>query len=488
MDKKIEPFLADTESVHADSWTSQVDQVDDVLLERFERAIHKQTALYQHSELAEIAREYDPIDLAKASIRLPVSARLVLYRNIPDIDAKTSFILNATSPTRQAIFRGTRNEEICEMLELMPADEAVDVIEDLPIRRLKHIFENLEEEKAHKILALRQHQPQTAGRLMSNEFFAFSLNRTVGEVVEHIRDHPGIEFTHWIFIIGDDMELLGFVPSRNLIVNPHHYPLRALMQPIVHRIDPEVDRDEVVELFERYRLPALPVVDDEHRLLGVISQDDVVSMMEEIADETIASIGGTAESLAEDEPTIKRYASRAPWLFVTLLAGLTTATGISLFQGYSWALAVPFFVPLINGMSGNVGIQCSTVLIRRMALGTVLPRRISTILFKELRIGLLIGISFGIMCGIAAFSLNYFGVHYTAVDPLLIGTMVGAGVFGTCLIATVVGTLSPLLFDRIGIDPAVASGPIVAACNDVLATYLFMTVAWSIAKLFEILF
>jgi len=358
MDKKVDTsssmFLGDGEpiSFHADSWTSQI---DDALLERFEKAIHKQTAFYQHSELAAIAREYDPIDLAKASIRLPASARLVLYRNIPDIEAKTAFILNSTSPTRQSVFRGTRNEEICLLLEQMPADEAVAVIEDLPLRRLKHIFESLEEQKAHRILALHQHQPHTAGRLMTNEFFAFSLNRTVGQAVGYIRENPGIEFTQWIFIVSDEMELLGFVPSRNLLVNTPEIPLRALMQPVVHRIEPETPRDDIVELFERYRLPVLPVVDEEHRLLGVVTQDDVVSMMEEIADETIASIGGTLESLTEDEPSIKRFCSRAPWLLVTLIAGLTTATGISLFQGYHWALAVPFFVPLIAGMSGNVG-------------------------------------------------------------------------------------------------------------------------------------
>lgn len=491
MDKKVDTsssmFLGDGEpiSFHADSWTSQI---DDALLERFEKAIHKQTAFYQHSELAAIAREYDPIDLAKASIRLPASARLVLYRNIPDIEAKTAFILNSTSPTRQSVFRGTRNEEICLLLEQMPADEAVAVIEDLPLRRLKHIFESLEEQKAHRILALHQHQPHTAGRLMTNEFFAFSLNRTVGQAVGYIRENPGIEFTQWIFIVSDEMELLGFVPSRNLLVNTPEIPLRALMQPVVHRIEPETPRDDIVELFERYRLPVLPVVDEEHRLLGVVTQDDVVSMMEEIADETIASIGGTLESLTEDEPSIKRFCSRAPWLLVTLIAGLTTATGISLFQGYHWALAVPFFVPLIAGMSGNVGIQCSTVLVRRMATGTVLPRKFSTILFRELRIGLLIGISFGIMCGTAVYLLNHFGIQHMTVDPFLIGTMVSVGVLGTCLTATIVGTLSPLFFDRIGIDPAVASGPIVAACNDVMATYMFLCLAWSVAKLFEVMF
>jgi len=465
---------------------ARANPVEDLLLEKLERAIHKQTALYQYEELAEIAQEHDPIDLAKAATALPPSARFILYRNLPDNDAKVSFILNATSPTRQAVFRAIRNQEICSLLELMPADEAVDIIDELPVRRLKDIFERLSPQKAHHILELKKHKPQTAGRLMSNEFFAFSLASTVESVTDYIREHPGIEFTYWVFVLGEDGELLGVVPSRNLLVNPTHFPLRAIMQPVVHRVDPETSRDDVVELFERYRLAALPVVDEDQKLLGVIAQDDVVSMMEEIADETVAYIGGTAESLSEEQPTFKRYCSRAPWLVVTLMAGLTTATGFSIFQSEPWFLAVPFFVPLIAGMSGNVGIQCSTVLVRRMATGMFFSRRIGRLVLRELKIGVLIGVSFGLICGFAAYMLNLSGIQQTGVDPIVIGSMVSAGIMGACITATMLGTFSPIFFDRVGIDPAIASGPIVAACNDVMASYMFFFLAWAVAHLFAV--
>ena len=228
------------------------------------------------------------------------------------------------------------------------------------------------------------------------------------------------------------------------------------------------------------------VVDMEERLLGVITQGDVVEMMEEMADETIANIGGTAERITDDEPTWRRFLARAPWLVVTLFAGMITAMGFSFFQSEAWFLAVPFFVPLITGMSGNVGIQCSTVLVRSMATGEITPGSVRRAITRELKIGVVIGAFFGVVCGVAAYSLNHAGLARAFVDPFLVGTMVSAGVFGACFTASVLGTCSPIFFSRFRIDPAVASGPIVTAFNDVIATYMYFFVAWIVATLFTI--
>jgi magnesium transporter len=454
---------------------------DDILLEKVEHAIHKQTALYQHSDLIKIAHEHDPIDLAKASTRLPIGARLFIFKSLPDVDAKASFLMHATSPTRVALFRSILDEELRHLIERMPPDEAVSVLEDLPYRRVRKVLEMLDEKKARKIAALQQHRRHTAGRLMTNEFFAFQSDTTVGRVAERIRDNPGIELTFCVFVLDDDLELLGFVPDRNIIVNKPDVPLKQLLRPIIHQVSPETPREEVVDLFERYRLVVLPVVNQEGKLIGVINQDDVVEVMEDIADETIANIGGTAESVGGDEPTWKRFVSRAPWLLVTLFAGLVTATGISYFHNQPWFLVVPFFVPLITGMSGNVGIQCSTVLIRSMAMGELSSSSVGTAVKRELRIGVLVGVSFGILCGLAAYILNVFGLQKMHVDPVFVGIVVSSGVCGACFSATILGTLSPLFFARFGIDPAIASGPIVTACNDVLATYMYFFVAWLVA-------
>lgn len=470
------------------SWLdSKTSQLDDALLNKLEIAVHKQTAQIQHHDLVKIALEYDPIDLAHALPKIPPSARLVLYKCFDDIKAKSLFLINASSSPRISIMRVLPDDEIKLLIEHMPADDAVEVLDDLPRHRVRRILEMIDPIKKQKILALLRHGRYTAGRLMTNEFFAFHFNAKVGDVIACIRDNPGTDLATSVFVMNDDNELIGLVPERNLIVNAASVQLRTLMRPILHKVTAETSREEMVELFERYHLHVLPVVNEKGQLLGIITSDDVIEVLEEMSNETIANIGGTAEEVGTGETTLRRYLSRAPWLIVTLFAGLITSAGLSFFHGYEWFLIVPFFVPLITGMSGNVGIQCSTVLVRSMATGEISAGTKRSVIFREFRIGSLIGISFGILCGVVVYALNSLGFQYIHTDPLLVGIVVASGILGACLTATVLGTLSPLFFARCGIDPAIASGPIVTACNDVLSTYMYFFVTWVVSKAFHVI-
>ncbi len=456
---------------------SPTSQINDLLDQKLEAAFHMQTSQVILHDLAKIAIEHDPIDLAYAVTRLPISVRHVVFDNLPDLEAKVTFIINVSTNSRIAIFRQTSDAEIVKLVDKMPPDDAVGVLEDLSDRRCRRVLDIVEPAKAKRIRELLRHGLDTAGRLMTNEFFAFPMQTTIRQVAKQIRDNPGIELTHSIFVVNDDDELVGIVPSRNLIVNPKDLPIRQVMRPILHKIAPDAPRDEVVDLIERYNLPILPVVDQNKKLLGIITNEDIVEVMEDIADETIASIGGTAEAVEEDDPIWRRFILRAPWLLVTLCAGLVTATGLAHFHGTPWFAVVPFFVPLITGMSGNVGIQCSTLFVRGIATGEVSSGRKREMVIREICIGSLIGVIFGLLCGVVVFGLNRLGAHQVGNDPLVVGVIVSCGVFGACMTATLLGSLSPLFFARVGVDPAVASGPIVTACNDVLSTFMYFLVA-----------
>lgn len=487
----MEPKNHDEENIPADiaPSTSPLDfktsQIEDVLNEKLEHAFHHHTFQVTLHDVAKIASEHEPIDLAHVVTRLPPSARIVVYDNLPDLNAKIIFMINTGSGTRSAIFKQLDDPEIKKLIEGMPPDEAVWVLDDISDRRLKRVLEILDPKKASRIRELQQHDRHSAGRLMTNEFFAFSMNTTIGEVASQVRDNPGIELTGRIFVLNDEGELIGFVPERNLIINPHYLPIRQVMRPILHKVTPTTSRDEVVDVIERYNIPALPVVDETDNLVGVITYEDAVEAMKDIADETIANIAGTGEDYGEHEELFKRFFWRAPWLLVTLCGGLFTAAAMTYFNDRSWFIIVPFFVPLIAGMSGNVGIQCSTLLVRGMSTGTLSSGSISAAIRKEFMIGLLIGSSFGITCGLAVYLLNYFGFHHLSIDPIAIGTTVGFGVLGACMVATILGTCSPLFFARFRIDPAVASGPIVTAFNDVLSTLMFFFVARTVYYFFS---
>lgn len=478
---ELEEGLFATSSSPLDSRTSQL---NDLLNEKLEAAFHKQTSQVIVHDLAKIAIEHDPIDLAYAVTRLPSSVRYVVYENLPDLEAKMIFMVNVSSNSRIAIFRHISDDEIVKLVDKMAPDDAVNVLEDLSERRCRRVLDLVEPAKRERIRELLKHGRDTAGRLMTNEFFAFPMETTIRQVASEIRDNPGIELTHSIFVLNQDDELVGIVPSRNLIVNPKDLPIRQVMRPVLHKIGPDATRDEVVDLVERYKVPTLPVVDSMNRLLGVITNEDIVEVMEDITDKTIASIGGTAEAVAEDDPIIRRFLWRAPWLLVTLCGGLVTATGLAHFNHAPWFAVVPYFLPLIMGMSGNVGIQCSTLFVRGIATGQISSGTTREMVLREVAIGTLIGVIFGILCGIVVYLLNRLGAHHVGNDPLIVGVIVCCGVFGACLTATLLGSLSPLFFARVGVDPAVASGPIVTACNDVLSTFMYFLVAKLVFMLF----
>lgn len=464
---------------------SKTTQLDDVLNDKLERAFHKQTSQVFLHNVAKIASEHDPIDLAYAVTRLPPHARVVVYENLPDRNAKIIFMINTGSTTRTAIFREIDDDEIKKLIEHMPPDEAVWMLDDLSDRRLKRVLELLEPKKSQRIKELQAHDRHSAGRLMTNEFFSFNLNTTIGEVAATIRQNPGIDLTRRVFVLNNDGELIGYVPARNLIVNSKDLPIRQVMQPVLHSVTPDTYRDEVVDMVVRYKDSALPVVDpvNDH-LLGVITYEDVVEAMEDIADETIATFAGTAEDVGEREPNYKRFIWRAPWLIVTLCAGLVSSTAMHTLSDKVWFTLLPFFVPLITGMSGNVGLQCSAVLVRGISTGEFSLRSVKEAIGREMGIGLIIATAFGLFCGLSVYLLMQIGVHHAEENPLRIAVTIALGLFSACMNATTLGAFLPFFFARWGIDPAIASGPIVTAFNDVLSTFIFFLVSWIIYSLF----
>lgn len=457
---------------------SRTSHLDDILNQKLEEALHKATSLINFHDITKIASEYDPIDLAYAVPRLPLSARYLVFDNLPDLQSKIIFMTNTDSVSRSAIFRAMNDREIKRLIDTMPLDEAVEVLDDLSDRRLRRVLDLLEHKKAQRIRDLLSQDRTSATRLMSNEFFIFPLQSTIQEVASAIRDFPGVELHRSIFVSNDFGQLIGYVPTRNLLVNPPETTIRQIMRPILHKIRPDASRDEVVDLVERYKIPSLPVVDENDMLIGVIHYEVVVEAIEDIADKTIANMAGTTEEVGEEISLFHRVLARAPWLFVTLSVGVITSLTMSHFRGEIWFAVVPLFVTLITGMSGNVGLQCSTVLVRGMSTGELSIGSRGEAIRKELLIGLTIGLGFGLLSA----GLIYVSTLFHPIGPSSLGVAitVGCGVLGACLTATGLGVLFPFIFARLGVDPAIASGPLVTACNDLASTLVYFFIAWTL--------
>lgn len=465
---------------------SRASQLDDVLNEKLDQAFHRQTSQVVIDEVAKVASEYSPIDLAHAVTRLPPGSRFIVYENLPDFDAQMTFIIETDSTTRAAVLRHLDLEEIKLLIEKLPLDEAVWVLDDMSVRRRRGALALLDDSKIRAINELEKHDRNSAARLMTNEFFTFTMDVTIGEVSQVIRNNPGIDLTRRVFVTDNSGELQGYVPARNLIVNSHDLPLRQVMKPVAYKVSPDASREEVVDIVERYKIPVLPVVDQYDFLEGVITYEDVVEAMEDIADETIARIAGTDEEMEPHDPIFKKFLSRAPWLLVTLCAGMINVANMSYFEHIEgpWFVFVFFFVPLITGMSGNVGLQCSTILVRNIATGDLSRAGLRFAVGKEVLTGAFIGVAFGICSGVFVFLADSLGLYHIGLAPLPVAVIVAAGLLGACLTATTLGVASPTLFSKIGIDPAVASGPIVTAFNDVLSTIMYFIIARTISYLF----
>lgn len=459
------------------------DELNDILDEELDRVFQDPAHSLAIHEVSRITKDFDPIDLAHAVTRLPLKARWIIYDNLPDIHSKIIFITHTGANTRSAILRQLSDEEIKNLIDEMPSNEAVTVLEDLAERRIKRVLDNLDSKKAKRIKELQSHGHLTAGRLMTNEFFAFPVTATIAQVRDHIRNNPGIDLTSRIFVLDETGELIGYVPDRSLIVNNAQTPIRQIMGPIQHKVLPDTPRDEVIDIVERYSIFALPVVDQRDRLLGVVAYEEVVEAMRDAADQTIANFAGTAEDISEDQPTWNRILLRCPWLLVTLCAGITTSTIMTNFKGEFWFELAPYFVPLIAMMSGNVGIQCSTILVRLMSQGDLSTESKKEAMRNELIIGSSLGLIFAFFGSILIYFLTQLGIYNVSIDASTLTLMVSLGIFVACCGAAVLGTFSPILFDKINIDPAVASGPIVAAFNDLMSTSLFIIVAYTVYQL-----
>lgn len=456
--------------------------LDDVLRKKWEDAVDKRTLQADMHDIAKLALEHSAVDLAYSASHIPPHIRLSLYENLPGRSAKIAFMTNADKTTRLTILREAPKKELSKLFEKMPADEATWVLDDLPSERFQEIMALLQKKKSEAIINMRKCSKRTAGRLMTDEFFSFEMEQTIGDAASVIRDAPHIDFTKGIYLVDPAGELQGYVPPRAMIVNPSNTPLKQVMKPIMHKVSVDASRQEVIDVVERYKIASLAVVDDLGLLIGVITSEDIVEALEDLADETMATIAGTAETPAVDQTIFQRFLARSPWLLVTLLSGFLNV-GMMSSSGKHFAdsfMFIFFFVPLVTGLSGNIGIQCSTVLVRSFALGSFSSMSRFDALLKELFSGLFSGLIFGIFCGISIFCFESFFGSGFGPSPFAISTVVSAGLMGACFAGTFLGVFSPIFFLKVGVDPAISSGPIITAFNDFISMTIYFFIAWGL--------
>jgi len=371
---------------------------------------------------------------------------------------------------REEILEELPPQTVAEGVRELDSDDAVTILEDLPKEEQAEILEQLPPVERSALRRSLDYPEDSAGRRMQDEFIAVGPDWTVGQTIDYMRETVDLPERFWeIYVVDADRKLAGVVALDRLLRTKRPVPIKDLFEEDLHPVDATDEQEEVARLFERYDLVSAPVVDDDNRLVGVITFDDIVDVIEEEAEEDIKALGGVSgeEELSDSVWTTAR--SRLPWLLANLMTALISAWVISNFEGaIGKMVALAVLMPIVASMGGNAGTQTMTVTVRALATRELSSANTLRIIRRELFVGLINGIVFATIIGaVAAFTFNITDLWL--VIGLAMVTVLTAAALG--------GILIPLVLTRLGVDPAVSSGPFVTTVTDVVGFLSFLGIA-----------
>ena len=363
-------------------------------------------------------------------------------------------------------------DQIARLIQNASTNEQSYILGALENNQAQSVIDKLKIEEKEEIEEIMAYPDDSAGVIMATDVFTLHKNTTCREALKTLQDHKDAEMVFYIYITDDDSSLVGVASLRALATTPSNTLLKDIMVKKVHKVSPETDQEEVAQLVAQYNYLAVPVVDSDNILLGIVTVDDVVDVIREEATEDFLQMAGAGkdrEILLKSSWENARI--RIPWLLASWVGGIIASYVIGNFENMLENIIVlASFIPIIIGMGGNVGTQSSTIVVRGMATGRITIGNELTVILKELKVGLLLGVLYGLMLGIFA------GFRFIDTNPM-IGAVVGLSICSSMLIATGVGTLTPLVLRKLDIDPAIATGPFVTTSIDILGVILYFLIA-----------
>ena len=423
--------------------------------------------------VARILQRIDDVQIAQQLDNAPPADQDRVLQML-SVERRASVFAQLRMETAAELVRRLAPEEVAVMLEDLEADDVADILGRVEEARLRQILTRLEPREADEVEQLLGYDENTAGGIMSLDFIRVYDSVTVAEAVrtvQEVGDPPLHAF--FVYVIDEDERLVGAVSLRMLLIGGRDQPIREVMEPELVYIDREADQEEVADIAARYDLIVIPVVDDQRRLVGVVTIDDIVDVIREEATEDILKMAGAGEELFETRSFWTSLRNRMPWLLAAAVGGLLVAMALS---GFELALAtVPIlalFMPVIAGMGGNVGTQSSTIVVRGLAVGYVESASLGRLVVREMGLGMMLGAIYGLLIAVIA---PFIGS--SVEDPFALGAVLILGMMGSMTIAAAVGTSIPLLMNRFKIDPAVSTGPFVTTAVDILGLMFYFWLA-----------
>jgi magnesium transporter len=414
------------------------------------------------------AREFEPADLADVLAALDDRDRLTVVQALPPELSGQALVEMPEASLAEGTLTALAPERAAEIVEGLEDDDAADILGDLPRADQERILSTLEHRADVKRL-LRYGQ-KTAGGRMTTHVVTVRDTATVGEALEDIRRQAEtVSEFYQVFVLDREGRLVGVLPFKDLVISRPERKVREFMAPADVSVRPEADQEEVARLLGRYNLPSLPVVDDRGRLLGRITFDDVIDVVEDESTEDLLRFGGVSAGEALAATWREAVRSRLPWLYLNLLTAFLAGGVVYLFQGtVQRTVALAVWMPIIAGMGGNAGTQALAVTVRRLALGLIPTHLFLRVVGKEVAVGIVNGLAIGAVVWLVAVAMG---------DQGRLGLVVFLAMAGNLLVAGFAGGFIPVVLERYRIDPAIASSIFVTTFTDVCGFLLLLGLA-----------
>lgn len=416
----------------------------------------------------ELFKELHAYDQAQYFFSEGRETRLKLYTYLSP-DEMAELFENVEDEERETYISEMEPSYAADMLGEMYADDAVDVLNELEADQVASYLTLMEDESSKEIRELLHYEEETAGSIMTTEFVAIREYETVAEAMKILKEEaPEAETIYYVFVVDEQKQLSGVISLRDLIISDDQTLIKEIMNERVVSISVGADQEEAAKLMKDYDFLALPVIDFQNHLLGIITVDDIVDVIDEEATEDYSKFAGVADVEVNPNPLMAAK-KRLPWLVILLFLGMVTATLIGQFQSTLNQVAIlAAFIPVISGTSGNSGTQALAVVVRGIATGDFDDLSRVKLFFQEMGAGLIIGAVCGLILSIIVYFLQ---------GQLFLGVIVGFSLMCSLFVATLAGAFVPLIMHKLKVDPAVASGPFISTISDLISMLIYFSIA-----------
>ncbi|MBY0433249.1 MAG: magnesium transporter [Cyclobacteriaceae bacterium] len=433
--------------------------------DRFQEALDQRDGDFIRESLADI----NPADITALLYEFNSEESKYVLDILP-LDVRAQIINDLDSETRTAFLKVYSPTEIAEVLNLLDSDDVADILNELPIKVTEEVMAGLDAVLKSQVIDLLRYDENIAGGLMAKELIKARSNWSVVQCVEEIRKQAeNVTKFYTVFVVDEQDKLLGKVALQDIVISDANKLVADIYEQDIVSVETYTPDTEVAEIMKKYDLESVPVVNAQGQLVGRITIDDVVDVITEQADEDRQLMSGITEDVEEDDSVWKNTRARLPWLLIGIFGGMLSARFMGLFEAeLARVTAIAFFVPLIQATGGNVGIQSSSLVVQSLASTGFVEEGLWQRLLKVLFVALLNGFFLSVIV---------FGANWLFIGNQQLSLVVSIALFSVVVFASLIGTITPLILDRFGFNPAVASGPFITTINDLLGlTVYFLTI------------